>query len=97
MTANEQLADVIRLACLTEHRTDAEQRALIDTAWRCDVTNNALTATAINRRRRDWRPTDLVGLVMESRVLVDDDKPIPPPKARDRRWQTWEREGAIGR
>lgn len=97
MTTNDDLAAVIRLACLTEDRTDADQRALINMAWRCDVTHNQLTVTALARRGTDWEPWDLTGFVMDSRVLDDDDRVIPAPKARDKRWETWAREGAMTR
>lgn len=36
MTRVDALAAVVELACLTEDRTDAEQAALLDVAWRVD-------------------------------------------------------------
>lgn len=97
MTANDDLATVIRLACLTEERSDAEQRALVNLAWRCDVAHNQHTGPAISRRDDKWEPSDLVGLVLATRVLGDGDSDIPPPKTWQRRWSTWESEGAMSR
>ncbi len=100
MNANDELATIIRLACLTEHRGDDEQRALINMAWRCDVTHNQLTVNGLRARRAagdKWEWWDLTALVNETRTLIDDDKPIPPPKGRAKRWETWRREGAMVR
>lgn len=94
MTANEKLALVIRLASMTEDRTDAEQRALVELAWACDVEHNKHTAVAINRRGPGWKPQDLVSLVLYSRVLETGQREIPAPKNWRRRWQTWASESA---
>lgn len=70
MTKNEELALVIRLACLTEDRTDAEQRALISYAWRCDIDHNADTVENRGRGPRSkpgFELQDLVTEVVETR------------------------------
>lgn len=43
MSARDDLATVVELACLTEDRTDAEQRALLRVARRLDEDANANT------------------------------------------------------
>ena len=97
MTVHDNLAAVVRLACLTEDRTDGEQRALIEVAWRLDIEHNALVVTNRKRETDGWEPWDLVSLVMDTRVLGAADREVPPPKTRERRWQTWRREGAMVR
>lgn len=94
MTRNDQLADVIRLACLTASRTNAEQRALIALAWDCDREHNANTTT--NRRRGarskpDWQLQDLVSLAVASRDLdpADGDREVPTPKRWAETWARW--------
>jgi hypothetical protein len=91
VTRNEKLAAVIRLACLAEHRTNAEQRALIAAAWACDVEHNRDTVTNRARREPGWQPQDLVSLVVGSRRLDPDDGdwPVAVPKGRAKRWATW--------
>lgn len=89
VTRNEELAEVIRLACLTEHRSNVEQRALMALAWDCDRANNKNTATNRARQSPTWRPFDLVSLVDQTRVLEDDDKPVPLPKNWEKQWNTW--------
>jgi len=83
---------VIRLACLTEHRTDDEQRALVSWAWRCDVDNNKQTTVNMARWKKGWKPLDLVSLVMESRVHEGKDREVPPPKGWADRWERWARD-----
>lgn len=43
MTARDDLATVVEMACLTEDRSDAEQRALLRVARRVDEDTNANT------------------------------------------------------
>lgn len=95
MTRNEELAAVIRLACLTECRSDQEQRALISLAWRCDVEHNKLTTTNRALKQPGWEPQDLVSLVRASRVLEDGDREVPAPKGWEKRWESWTREMAL--
>lgn len=87
MTRNEQLALIIELACLTEDRTDAEQRALIDFAWRCDVEHNQNTITNRERRKPGFELQDLVTIVMETRDR--DQRVLAPPKGWEKRWELW--------
>lgn len=96
MTRNEQLAEVIRLACLTESRTNAEQRALIAWAWDCDVEHNKNTTPNRRQRAANWTPQDLVSLVISSRDLdpSDGDREVPSPKRWAERWAMWQREWA---
>lgn len=83
MTRGERMEVLVRLACLTESRTNQEQRALLEVARALD--------TEINRVRRRWfaievgnghvgqrlpDPSDLEGLVDATRVLDDHDKPV---------------------
>lgn len=92
MTRNDELAAVIRIACLTECRTNAEQRALIALAWSCDVEHNKLTVTNRALKQPDWTPQDLVTLVLDSRVEDDGDRFVPAPKGWAKRWASWERD-----
>lgn len=87
MTRNEQLALVIRLACLTEDRTDAEQRALLDFAWKCDVEHNQNTTGNREREKPDFVLQDLVNEVVETRD--PGQRALALPKGRDRRWVLW--------
>lgn len=74
---------MVRLACLTEDRTDAEQSALLAVASRVDREHNRMTVGT-----RTWGPgwslqrplSDLVSLAMDTRVLGDDDEEVGPPK-----------------
>lgn len=93
MTASDDLALVIQLACLTESRDDDEQRALLRVARKCDDDRN-------RRRRREFRhelgaatdalplpdPSNLEHLAHGSRVLEPDDgEKVVRLKARKRR------------
>lgn len=82
MTKNADLAVVVRLACETEDRSDAEQSALLRVAARVDREHNKRTVT-----NPLWGPdgptgplSDLVALAMGTRVLEDEQKVVPPPK-----------------
>jgi len=66
---------VLGLACLTESRTDAEQKALLRVAKKLD---RDLTKQTITNRHP--KPAHWVDEVMFSRVLYDDDKPVALPK-----------------
>jgi len=92
MTRNEELAHVVRLACLVECRSDEEQRALIATAWRCDMEHNRQTTTNRARRKPGWKPQDLVFIVQETRVLEDGQHEVPCPKGWAARWARWHRD-----
>lgn len=71
MSALDDLRTLVELACLTEHRTDAEQDALLRVAAKADTAANALVVT--NRREGPaWRLYRHVG---ETRVMEDGDKP----------------------
>lgn len=91
MRKNEELAMVVSLAILTEHRTNAEQRALLALAWECDKEHNAMAVTNRARRAPDWRPQNLVAQVLHSRALdeSDGDKEVGEPKGWVKRWVTW--------
>lgn len=87
MTRNEQLALIIDLACLTEDRTDHEQRALIDFAWRCDVEHNQHTTGNPYRGKPGFAFQDLVSQVMRTRD--SDQRVLAPPKGWEKRWAMW--------
>lgn len=70
----ETAQTVLRFACLTEDRTDVEQRSLLALAFAADIEHNRATTT--NRRFRVGEPSDLVGLVDSSRELQPDDKRV---------------------
>lgn len=102
-TALEGFDIVLRLACLTECRTDAEQRALLATAYRVDtdinrcMTNNRTMWASLNRAPWMYRLKPLsrmVELVEQTRVLEDGDKVVQlPPKQREslaKRFKEWE-------
>jgi hypothetical protein len=62
---------VIELACLTEHRSNAEQDALLRVAAKAEAAANALVVT--NKRSGPaWR---LYDFVEETRCLEDGDRP----------------------
>lgn len=71
MTALDDQRVAILLACETEHRSDAEQDALLRVAARVDAQANAGTVT----NRRAGEPSRLYRTVEETRVLHDDDTP----------------------
>ena len=90
MTNLDDLVAVVRLACLVEDRTNAEQIALLRVARKADKEWNAMTAT--NRHTWEHRPVngepawvllrDLLNLEDEvdvSRELVDDQKAVTLP------------------
>lgn len=91
MTRNEELAAVIRLACQIESRTNAEQKALVALAWRCDVEHNQQTTTNTALRQPGYQQQNLVSQVLDSRVCEDGDREVPPPKGWEKRWATWAR------
>jgi hypothetical protein len=68
----DDLRAVIELACLTEDRSNDEQKALLRLAVKCDREANRLTATN-NRTGEAWR---LHRLVEGTRELIDDQKPV---------------------
>lgn len=71
MTVLDDLLEVVRLAMLTEDRSDREQDALLRTCARIEAEANRDTVT--NRRKgraiRVYRPAEA------TRVLTDDDRP----------------------
>jgi hypothetical protein len=89
VTRNEQLREVIGLACLTEDRTDAEQRALIAWAWDCDVKHNANVVTNKERSKPGFALQDLVSIVQESRLLQDGQHEVKNPNRWKERWLIW--------
>ena len=92
MTRGEEMAAVVRLACLVDHRSDAEQRALIAVAWRCDVEHNQNTTANRARRQPGFALQDLVGEALDSREMGDGDRTVRAPEGRERRWQVWQSE-----
>lgn len=88
---------VIELACLTEHRSNAEQDALLRFAAKTDAAANRLTTTN-HRTGPAWR---LYRTVEATRVLYDDDKPRVVSKTLDKldvqadRWDRWHRPAAV--
>lgn len=85
VSAPDDLEAVIRLACLTEDRTDAEQRAMLRVARKLDAERNA----NVTGNHRMWgvyagstsaqlqRPMSrLEQLVEETRVLVDEQRAV---------------------
>lgn len=96
MTRNDQLALVIRLACETEDRTDEEQRALLDLAWKCDQEHNQNTTVNFYRRdrrtgedRADFVLQDLVTRVEATRDR--DQRVLTKPNRWEATWERWER------
>jgi len=87
----DDLVTVIRLACMTEDRSDTEQKALLRLARKADKEWNAMTVT--NRKTWEHRPVngepawvllrDLLYLedeVQRSRELVDNQKRVTLPE-----------------
>lgn len=72
MTALDDMTLVVELACLTEDRTDEEQRALLRVAARLDREANRFTTT----NRRSGPASRLTRLVHDTRELVDDQRPV---------------------
>lgn len=96
MTRNQQLATVINLACLTEDRSDDEQRALIACAWDCDREHNKNTTNNRERRKPGFRLQNLVELADTTRDIQDSQKKIPPPKRWAETWKRWREELSYG-
>lgn len=94
MTRNDQLATVIRLACLSEDRSDQEQRALIALAWESDRAHNRNTVSNRGRWLPGWEPQDLVSHVLASRIFSGGERFVPPPKNWERVWALWRSEAA---
>lgn len=84
MSVLADLRSVIELACLTEDRSDNEQRALLRMALRCDLDSNKLTVT--NHRDRTQPAQRLLALAYQSRELVDDQKPVSLKPEEEARW-----------
>jgi hypothetical protein len=71
VTALDDQCIVLLLACETEHRSDAEQDALLRVAAKADAQANADVVT--NRRQGPaWR---LYRFVEDTRILHDGDRP----------------------
>ena len=91
MSNLDDLRIVIELACLTEDRSDAEQRALLASAVRCDNEANKLTTG----NRRDGPAWRLHREVEGTRELVDSQKAVvlkAEVRAKlDRRADNWDR------
>lgn len=90
VTRNGELAEIIRLACLIEHRTDSEQRALIGWAWDCDRAHNRDTTANKARHAPGFELWDLVTLVDSTRVLEAGDRPVPIPARWAETRKRWE-------
>lgn len=84
MSVLTDLRAVIELACLTEDRTDAEQRSLLALAMKADNEANRLTTT--NSRPRTEPAWRLLSLVYSTRELVDDQKPVFLKADMEDRW-----------
>lgn len=90
MTALDDLATVVALACNVEDRTDSEQDALLRCAAKCDSGLNALVVT----NQREGPPSRLYLEVGSTRVLVDDQrdrrnaKTAEKLEAQAQRWET---------
>lgn len=89
MTRAEELALVVELACVTEDRSDREQRALLTVARKTDDELNKVKSRAQSQSRDTMNlgivdPSELESLAGETRVLVDRQKPVAL-KARKRR------------
>jgi hypothetical protein len=85
MSVVRDLRAVIELACLTEDRSDNEQRALLRTAMRADNEANKLTVTnGRDRTEPAWR---LLSLVYSTRELVDDQKAVSLKPIEEERWE----------
>lgn len=63
----EQLAAVVELACLTESRTNDEQKALLAVAERCDKKRNAKVSTNVHPAK------DAMWMPMREEDRVGDD------------------------
>lgn len=59
MIWEEQVAQVVQLACLTEERTPAEQRALLRVAHKIDQELNRQTVCNSVAERYFWHPSRL--------------------------------------
>lgn len=90
MKNSEQLEHVVRLATLTEDRTDAEQRALLRVAFRVDMELNSCTSRNFEARR-GMRSSRLLREVLDTRELVDAQREVLLP---DKDWQRWLRKVA---
>lgn len=93
MTRADQLATVIELACLTEDRTNPEQRALLETARKCDDVRNRDRRYALQKKygmKSDEHPlpdpSDLEGLADDTRVLEEGQKPVTLKPRKRRPW-----------
>lgn len=71
MTVHEDLVEVVRLAFLTEDRSDREQDALLRVCARLDTAANRVTVT----NRREGPASRLYVEAETTRVLVDDQTP----------------------
>lgn len=84
MSVVRDLRATIELACLTEDRTNEEQRALLRMALRADNQANKLTVTnGRDRTEPAWR---LLALVYSTRELVDDQRPVSLKADVEARW-----------
>lgn len=92
-TVNDDLAVVVRLACLTADRTDREQKALLSVADRLDVEHNKLTVGNDEAHDRPgWQPSRLYDEAQATRE-VEYENGQKPVELRKRRG-VWPRKGA---
>jgi hypothetical protein len=91
VTRNDELKLVVELACLTEARSDDEQRALVAVAWRCDQEHNRDTVTNRARRDPEFKLWDVTSYAVSSRELDpgNGDHRITEPAGWSRAWARW--------
>ena len=81
MSNAADLTTVVRLACLTEDRSDAEQKALLRVADRLDFEHNKAT-TGSPSAKPGFEPSFLYDEVQATRSLVDQQRHVELPKRR---------------
>ena len=82
MSRRDDLEMVVRLACMTEDRTDAEQRALVRVAAKLDREVNRVTPGNPTWNGDWWQARPLSVLAQEAdetRVLDEGHHPVPVP------------------
>jgi hypothetical protein len=93
VTRRDDEVSVLRLAMLTEDRTDREQKAMLRVADRLDFEHNR--ATVMNERAQEaegWQPSFLYDEVQATRVVDDESQKHVELDAK-RRKGVWPRKG----